>query len=58
MSKTVFNDTMSLPNPIHEVFINKVGDNVVITPKDELQISFFTGLMTLTDDFMKDGGPE
>ena len=41
-----------------EVIINKVGDSIVITPKDKLQISFFTGLMTLTDDFMKDGRPE
>ena len=41
-----------------EIFINKVGDSTVITPRDELQTIFFQGIMTLTDDFMKDGRPE
>ena len=55
MSKTVVNDTHKA-NP--EVFINKVGDSIVKTPKDELQTLFFQGIMTLTDDFLKDGRPE
>ena len=55
MSKTVGNDThKTMP----EIFINKVGDSIVITPKDELQTVFFLGSMTLTDDFMKDGRQE
>ncbi|MBP5161626.1 MAG: AbrB/MazE/SpoVT family DNA-binding domain-containing protein [Spirochaetales bacterium] len=41
-----------------EVVINKVGDSIVITPKDSLQNSFMKGLLMLTDDFMKDGRPE
>ena len=55
MSKTVGNDThKTMP----EIFINKVGDSIVITPKDELQTLFFQGTIALTDDFMKDGRPE
>ncbi len=41
-----------------EVFINKVGESIVITPKDEIQDSFLKGIMMLTDDFMADGRPE
>ena len=41
-----------------EVVINKVGDSIVITPKDDLQVSFLKGLLMLTDDFMADGRPE
>ena len=55
MSKTVGNDTHKT---MHEIFINKVGDSIVITPKDELQTLFFQGTIALTDDFMKDGRPE
>lgn len=41
-----------------EVVINKVGDSIVITPKDALQVSFLKGLLMLTDDFLADGRPE
>ena len=41
-----------------EVFVNKVGDSIVITPKDEIQSSFIKGILMLTDDFMVDGRPE
>ena len=41
-----------------EVIINKVGDSIVITPKDSLQTSFMKGLLMLSDDFLKDGRPE
>ncbi len=41
-----------------EVVINKVGDSIVITPKDCLQTSYMQGLLMLTEDFMKDGRPE
>ncbi len=41
-----------------EVVINKVGDSIVITPKDDLQISFLKGLLMLSDDFLADGRPE
>ncbi len=45
-----FNDT--------EVIINRVGDSLVITPKDSLQTTFFDGLSMLTEDFLADGRPE
>jgi len=41
-----------------EVVINRVGDSLVITPKDSLQNAFYMGLSMLSDDFLADGRPE
>ena len=41
-----------------EVVINKVGDSLIITPKEDIHTSFMKGLAMLTDDFMADGRPE
>ena len=37
----------------NEVYINRVGNAVIITPKDDDWSSFFTGLEMLSDDFLK-----
>ena len=41
-----------------EVFINKVGDTLMITPVAALKDAFDLGASTLPDDFMEDGLPE
>lgn len=41
-----------------EVVINRVGESLIITPKDALQRVYYYGLSLMTDDFMKDGRPE
>lgn len=43
---------------LSEVVINRVGDSIIITPKESLSKLFFNGLQSLTDDFMQDGRPE
>lgn len=40
-----------------EVVINRVGDSIVITPKDSLKNAFYMGLSMLSDDFLADGRP-
>ncbi len=40
-----------------EVVINRVGDSLVITPKDSLQKAFYMGLSMLSDDFLAEGRP-
>lgn len=40
-----------------EVVINRVGDSIVITPKDSLQKAFYMGLSMLSDDFLVEGRP-
>ena len=40
-----------------EVVINRVGDSIVITPKDSLQNAFYMGLSMLSDDFLAEGRP-
>ena len=40
-----------------EVVINRVGDSLVITPKDSLQKAFYMGLSKLSDDFLAEGRP-
>lgn len=38
-----------------EVYIQKVGDSVVLFPKDKLWETFLHGLNGFTDDFMAEG---
>ena len=45
-------------NEDDELFINKIGDTVMITPKASLADSLIRGAAMLPDDFMKDGFPE
>ena len=40
-----------------EVYINKIGDIVLLAPADSLLSSFEYGASLLTDDFLKDGLP-
>lgn len=40
-----------------EVYINKIGDSLVITPLASLAESFDRGAALLTDDFLADGMP-
>ena len=40
-----------------EVVINRIGESIVITPKDALRRVFFYGLSLMTDDFMQEGRP-
>ena len=41
-----------------EVFINKIGDSLVITPVNSLKAAFFSGIDMLTEDFLAEGRPE
>ena len=41
-----------------EVIINRIGDSLVITPKDSVKNAFLMGLKMFSDDFMEDGRPE
>ena len=41
-----------------EVVINRVGDSLMITPREALAKTFFSGIEMLPDDFMADGRPE
>ncbi len=43
---------------VNEVFINKIGDAVVLTPVSSLAAAFDQGAAMLTDDFLPDGMPE
>ena len=38
-----------------DVFIQKVGDSVILVPKDKVWETFLSGLYGFTDDFMADG---
>lgn len=38
-----------------EVAVNKIGDIVILMPKDNKWSGFFTGMNLFSDDFMKDG---
>jgi antitoxin VapB len=38
-----------------DVYIQKVGDSVVLFPKEKLWETFLHGLNTFTDDFMAEG---
>ena len=41
-----------------EVIVNRVGDSIVITPKNSVKSVFYDGLGMLTDDFLAEGRPE
>ena len=42
----------------NEVYINKIGDAIVLTPKKYLAEAFRQGIAMLEEDFMSDGLPE
>ena len=42
---------------VDEVFINKIGDTVILTPVNKLAEAFDRGAQMLTDDFLADGIP-
>ena len=42
---------------VDEVFINKIGDTVVLTPVNSLAAAFERGAAMLTDDFLAEGIP-
>jgi antitoxin VapB len=41
-----------------ELYINKIGNTLVVTPKKALKSSFEKSLSMFSDDFMEDGRPE
>ena len=41
-----------------ELIINRVGQSLVITPKDSIRETFHSGLAMFTEDFMAEGRPE
>lgn len=41
-----------------ELYINKVGDTLIVTPKSSLKDSFEKSLTMFTDDFLEEGRPE
>ena len=41
--------------PGDDVFIQKVGDTVILFPKDKVWETFLNGLYGFTDDFMAEG---
>ena len=43
---------------VDEVYINKVGDVLMLTPKTSLAATFDAGAASLTDDFLADGIPD
>ena len=44
--------------PDEEIFINRIGSTVTLTPASALSESFKQGLSMFTDDFMAEGRPE
>lgn len=40
-----------------ELFVNKIGDTLFLTPKSLLVASMMQGLSMISEDFMKDGRP-
>lgn len=45
-------------NMAEELFVNKVGDTLIVTPKSSLKSSFEKSLHMFSDDFMEDGRPD
>ena len=41
-----------------ELIVNRVGRSLMITPRNALRETFFSGLSMFTEDFMADGRPE
>ncbi len=46
------------PENNEELYINKVGDAIILVPRKSLKSTFQKGLDLLTDDFLADGRPE
>ena len=50
-----------IPSEYHldekEVYINRIGPAIVITPKEKIESLFFSGLEMITDDFIEEGRP-
>ena len=44
--------------PDEDIFINRIGDTITLTPVSKLRESFMQGLQMFTDDFMAEGRPE
>ena len=55
------NQTVQIPQEYHfageEVYINQVGDSLIITPVHKLKSVYNAGLAGFTDDFMAAGRP-
>ena len=43
---------------VDEVYINKIGDTVVLTPREALAHEFDLGAAMLSDDFLREDRPE
>ncbi len=43
---------------VEEVYINKIGDALILTPVDSLAAAFDRGAAMLTDDCLADSVPE
>lgn len=43
---------------VDEVYVNKVGDTLMLAPIASLASAFESGAAMLTDDFLSDGLPE
>ena len=43
--------------PDEDIFVNRVGSTVTLTPVSKLKESFVQSLQMFTDDFMADGRP-
>ena len=43
--------------PDEEIFVNRVGNTITLTPISKLRESFVQGLEMFTEDFMEDGRP-
>ena len=43
--------------PDEDIFINRIGNTVTLTPVSKLRESFISGLEMFTEDFMEDGRP-
>ncbi len=41
-----------------ELYINKIGDSLILTPRSALIKTFHEGNESVQDDFMQDGRPE
>ena len=43
---------------VDEVFINKIGDTLILTPADKLADAFDQGIKMLSDDVLAEGLPD
>ena len=43
--------------PDEEIFVNRIGNTITLTPVSKLKESFAESLRMFTDDFMEDGRP-